>query len=675
MTVLPVCVLYSRDAAFVRRVTSFLATLATVKLAEKATRVESLVQQFHPTLLILDLRSENWPALLGRITKGFPETLIVAFGVARSDPALAAESIGVYAVEDPGVDDRRLQSLVSHALGHLAIQQENRALRKEQAKTLRERFPAASDAPPPPFPPVLPFSRGLRNFDNVDAMLESVVEGVASCARVSRVGVFALSRDTGAYRFRTGLRCVEGTRELKAPPDDPLVQWMQANAHLISRLTLEHTDDPSEYALIKQALDSLGAEAIIPLHGQDQLIGWLFVGHRVTGIPFSPADLENLMLLGEQASAALEKALLYEEIAVQKTLAETVLRSIPVGIAAAGADGVVRWFNEAAETILHRPAADVVGQPIQKLTSRLAGQLAQCLEIGSTAEPIQWKDPETRREIFVLTRRLMSGGQCMGALAIIRDVTQENLLRERQSEVERATFWTELAAAMSHEIRNPLVAISTFAQLLPERYADTDFRTEFSKLVGREVERLNEIITQINTFANPRALEFRALNLGAVLKMAVRRAKEDLPESPVEIELSGEDVLPRVQGDQEALVDCFARLIVNALEAVEDSANPSIHVTAVASGNRRGKPDRCLIHVQDNGKGIKAEVRDKVFSPFSTTKARGIGLGLPIARRTVTDHNGTVDIRTGSTGTTVTISLPAIEVAQEVAHETPAGRG
>ena len=73
-------------------------------------------------------------------------------------------------------------------------------------------------------------------------------------------------------------------------------------------------------------------------------------------------------------------------------------------------------------------------------------------------------------------------------------------------QLERAQFWTDLAAGMSHEIRNPLVAIKTFAQLLPERYADAEFRAEFSRLVAGEVDRLNGIIEQINAFAHPPAL-------------------------------------------------------------------------------------------------------------------------------------------------------------------------
>jgi nitrogen-specific signal transduction histidine kinase len=92
-------------------------------------------------------------------------------------------------------------------------------------------------------------------------------------------------------------------------------------------------------------------------------------------------------------------------------------------------------------------------------------------------------------------------------------------------------------------------------------------------------------------------------------------------------------------------------------------------------GRDRGKTSSCRIHVQDNGKGISPAIHDKVFSPFCTTKARGIGLGLPLVRRTVLDHNGQVDIRTSSKGTTVTLSLPFAEVEREVAHEASARRG
>jgi C4-dicarboxylate-specific signal transduction histidine kinase len=100
-----------------------------------------------------------------------------------------------------------------------------------------------------------------------------------------------------------------------------------------------------------------------------------------------------------------------------------------------------------------------------------------------------------------------------------------------------------------------------------------------------------------------------------------------------------------------------AHLVANAAEAVRDQKKPKITLTA-KSIQEGGRESAVLLTVQDNGRGIAPEMKEKIFSPFCTTKPRGMGLGLPIVKRTVFDHNGRVDITTSERGTSVSIALP-----------------
>jgi len=97
----------------------------------------------------------------------------------------------------------------------------------------------------------------------------------------------------------------------------------------------------------------------------------------------------------------------------------------------------------------------------------------------------EWIDAATKRNLAVRTQRLMNRAQCLGAVAVVQDTTDQRLLKEKQDRLDRATFWAELAASMSHEVRNPLVAIKTFAQLLPERYEDPSSRWSFGSWCPR----------------------------------------------------------------------------------------------------------------------------------------------------------------------------------------------
>jgi nitrogen-specific signal transduction histidine kinase len=247
----------------------------------------------------------------------------------------------------------------------------------------------------------------------------------------------------------------------------------------------------------------------------------------------------------------------------------------------------------------------------------------------------------------------------LGAVAVVNDLTAEETLREKQTLLDRAVFWTDLAASMSHEIRNPLVAIKTFAQLLPERFDDADFRKDFNQIVVQEIDRLDKIITQINNFAHPPELVFKPIDVRASVKKAIEIARDRFGgNGGLAVETSLPNDLPKVLGDETALAEAFAHLVANAAEALSGRTKPRITLTAKPV--RDGKhASGVIVTVRDNGKGIAPDLKDKVFSPFCTTKPRGMGLGLPIVKRTVFDHNGRVDIDSTSHGTLVSVMLPA----------------
>ena len=426
-----------------------------------------------------------------------------------------------------------------------------------------------------------------------------------------------------------------------------------------SRASLAQTSEQGERALLRRALDTFGAEVIVPLYARGRIIGWLFFGHRLTGQRFEYSDLEGLTILAEHVSTVLENALLYEETAVQKTLAETLLKSIPPGIVAIDEDGIIRTFNATAEKILGLAGSDVLNKPVEAAGGTLAAFLRDALETTSNLPVRPWIDKKTRRSLSVETRRLLAHDTPLGAVAVVQDLTVEEKLRQKQDLVDRAAFWADLAASMSHEIRNPLVAIKTFAQLLPERFDDADFRKEFNEIVVGEVDRLDKIITQISDFAHPPDLTLKPIDVRSPVKKGIEIARSRFGvNGGVAVETSLPNDLPKVLGDETALAEAFAHLVVNAAEALLGKNKPRI--TLAAKPFRQGKKSGgVVVTVQDNGKGIDAELRDKVFSPFCTTKPRGMGLGLPIVKRTVFDHNGRVDIDSTSRGTLVSIVLPS----------------
>ncbi len=667
MTLPPVCIVYSQDADLVRRVKAYLRTMAQVRHVGEADRLEAVLEQTAPAVVLMDLRARECRDLMEQLEQNWPDSLQIALGTPRSEPLRDAEQSGIYAAEDLQLERRRFQALVGRAFDYLKLLRQNRELREEAqtsaiaavqqplpatAATTGESRAGASALP------MLRFPRVFRQFENVDSLLASVAESVADAAGVTRVGIFSRIRQGERYRLRAGLRCLPETHEIEYSERDAFVRWFETHAHLIWRTNLPYVADLTQRALLRRALDSFGAEVIVPLYGRGRIIGWIFFGHGITGLPFEYTQLEGLMILAEHVSTVLENALLYEEITLQKTLAETLLKSIPPGIVAIDEGAIIRWFNPPAETILGVPASDALNHPAEAAGGKLALMLRDTLEATTNLPPRQWIDQRTHRSLSVETRRLADQRTALGAVAVIHDLTAEESLREKQDLMDRAAFWSDLAASMSHEIRNPLVAIKTFAQLLPERYDEPDFRQTFNDVVVKEVERLDKIVGQINAFAHPAELDKKPLDLRATVRRGVELARGKISgngEIPIETELPPN--LPKIVGDENALAEAVAHLVANAAEAVRDQKKPKITLTAKPI-REAGRESAILLTVQDNGRGIAPEMKEKIFSPFCTTKPRGMGLGLPIVKRTVFDHNGRVDIDSGTHGTAVNIALP-----------------
>ena len=655
-------VLYTQDANLVRRTRAFLRMVAQVRHVTDPDRLEPVLQQSGPVVLMMDLRAKESRELLDLVHSQQPDVLIIALGVAQSEPLREVEQLGIYAVEELSLDRRRFQALLSRAFDYQKALQENRDYR-EMSATMTVVSPRGesmvSSASSGRNLPLSRFPRILRRPADTKTLLASMAEGLAEAAGVSRVGLFAQDRRGEPYRLRGGIHCLLETDQLVFSERDTLVRWFELNAHLISRTYLNQTQDPRQRTMMRRALDMFGAEAIAPLYARGKITGWVFFGHRVTGQLFDDRDLEYLTILAEHVSIVLENALLYEETAVEKTLAETLLKSISPGIVAIDTNAIIRWFNPRAEKILGVSSSEALNKPVERSGNKLAGLLREALESRTSPEPQHWIDTNTRRSLSVEALKLASNGSSLGAVAVINDLTAEETLRERQALVDRAAFWTDLAASMSHEIRNPLVAIKTFAQLLPERFEDADFRKEFNQIVVQEIDRLDRIITQINNFAHPPDLVLKSIDVRTPIKKGLEIARDRFGvNGKLEIETSMPKDLPRVLGDEGALAEAFAHLVANAAEASADRNKPRI--TLSAKPVREGqKSSAVIVSIRDNGHGIAPDFKEKIFSPFCTTKPRGMGLGLPIVKRTVFDHHGRVEVDSNSKGTLVSIVLPA----------------
>ncbi len=237
-----------------------------------------------------------------------------------------------------------------------------------------------------------------------------------------------------------------------------------------------------------------------------------------------------------------------------------------------------------------------------------------------------------------------------------------------ESALERAHFSTKvqhteqlatvglLGASLAHEIRNPLVSIKTFVQLLPTHHQDPAFREKFFRLIGDEVGRIDQLTEQLLDLASPRTYTAQVIELHPVLRASLDLVAAKAAHRSVQFLTDFQASPDRAFTDASAAKQVMLNLCFNAIQAVEQRGDDARWVR-IATRNTTGGIEMA---VADSGPGIAAEIRPRLFQPFQTTKSTGFGLGLAICSDILANLNAsiTVDPPTPGLGATFRVTFP-----------------
>ena len=238
--------------------------------------------------------------------------------------------------------------------------------------------------------------------------------------------------------------------------------------------------------------------------------------------------------------------------------------------------------------------------------------------------------------------------------AIIEKRAAERMrLKEQLSRAEKLSSMGEMAAGISHEIRNPLGIIRSSAELLKKKVVRIDPANTLPDIIVEEATRLNGIITDFINFARPRSPKLNPCRVEDILEKNINFLSAQIEDSRYEIRKRYGTPLPDVMGDAPMLYQSFLNLFINAMQAMPDGGRIEVGV--------RAENGRVLVEIEDEGQGVPQELLDKVWDPFFTTKDKGTGLGLGIVRNIIESHGGGVTIANRAPrGARVTIELPAL---------------
>lgn len=341
--------------------------------------------------------------------------------------------------------------------------------------------------------------------------------------------------------------------------------------------------------------------------------------------------------------------------------------------------GVVLVNDEACRLFGLPDAATLVGIPYADVLHahpdivRVLGGAFEMAALPNRAE-LRLKSTDT---VIGYTLSLVrdEAGAAVGAALFFKDLTHVEQIEERERLRDRLAAVGEMAAVMAHEIKNPLAGIEVLAGLLRRKAPQNEDVQSLVKDIISEAKMANAIVQEVLAFVRPVRLQVDRTSLADAIASAIGLADSKTSRGSILVDTVLPPDLPLVGADQYQLTQVFANLLINAYEALDGRGRIVIsaslaHTAAEGALLPDGHQavDTLVIDVADDGPGMKADVAEKIFNPFFTTKAQGSGLGLAIVRKIIDAHEGRIDMTTGDgRGTRFRVTLP-VEPHKHATH-------
>jgi PAS domain S-box-containing protein len=345
--------------------------------------------------------------------------------------------------------------------------------------------------------------------------------------------------------------------------------------------------------------------------------------------------------------------------------------TLRTGVLAITREGRIAAMNDMAYRLLglsSRPGD--IGRPFSEVLIDLpevTGVLQEAFGSDDLPNRAEMRLRKTGRAIgYTLSQIHDEDGRLVGATLFFKDLTRVEQIEERERLRDRLAALGEMAAAIAHEVKNPLASIEVMAGVLKRQLGNKEEAHDILGDIIKEAKLANAIVVEVLEFVRPIQLQVERAAMDEILKDSITLAEAKMRRGAVTIDTEiGRDV-PELLADPHQLRQLFSNLLANAFDALGGEGHVDIRAELVPGeaepvGTLEPMPPRVVVEVRDDGPGIAAEDLDRVFSPFFTTKPQGTGLGLAIVRKVVDAHDGRIDaVSAPGRGATFRVTLPVV---------------
>lgn len=579
-----------------------------------------------------------------------PLALVIAVGASGED-----EDSADFTVSD-GFTARELEAVLRHALDRQRLVREIAVTR---AAAPAAAAPAAANGEPWDGVAV---ARLLRGFTGVLAAgvdvpraLGMFLDSIGELVRPTRMAL--LRPDALGQEFRIvasrGLapQLVHGIR---LSPNDGLVRWLAVQGR---PAVAPEIFDPE----ILRELRLLQAVVAVPLLAHGELVAVLALGQPVFGATYGRHEMQTLFDLAAHLATVLRDITLHHQLAREKEFSERILSHMSSGVVTIGRDQRVGTLNRRAEEILDLSAAAVVGQDLRVLPSPLGDMLYDTLASGRAAP---------RSEIQLALRRLWlevstyavrdEDAQPLGAVLVFEDLTAQKELAAQRRAAEQFQLLTRVVARIADEIKNPLVSINTFIELIGERYDDPDFRRHFSAVVRRDVRRLVEVFEKLAGLVTEGELNFAIVDAREVVGQLIDAIDlaDEAAGKQLQLEVLPESTAQLIKVD----VGQLRRALTYIIRYLTHNSPTDLAKVSVSVGQHEDEEGGTDVRIMVGSRtaSVSPEKLQRLFDPVQMVQESLIDVGPAVSQRLVEALGGRLRTRQTRHEFAFLVTLPAL---------------
>ncbi len=517
------------------------------------------------------------------------------------------------------------------------------------------------------------FAKALAAGFDLPRVLDLFLDAVSELARPSRSAILLAEDEHRQYRVRASRGLAPHLVDsVSLSADSGLPLWLMTEGRLIQIDEAQARATESAGREIAREMAVLQAVVAIPLASHGELVGILLLGQRITGGAYNRRDVETLFNLASPLATAIRDIRVHHQLQYQQEFTERILQRMSSGVISIGPEQRVVMMNRRAEEILGMAAKDVLNRDLRVLPSPLGDLLYESLSRGSSVTRSEIQLALRSLPLEVSTYPVMGEGAApMGAVVVFEDMTAQRQLAQERRSAEQLQLLTRVVARIADEIKNPLVSINAFMELLGERYDDVSFRQHFTAVVGRDVRRLVQLFDKLAALVNEGDYKRDIVDMRtAIEECLVEMGVPEMPAGPaaarlltftdettqklVTVNFSYEGHAFLVKGDRAMLKKAVAYLIWYLLRRTPgQDAKIAVAVSHPAS------EEHLRITVASRTAEVRPDELLAIFDPIQVVQENLIDVGPCVSQRILEALSGQLEVKQGRAEVTFTAVLPA----------------